>query len=147
MTPADPAGAARRLALRLIDGPGPSADAARPHDAGATGLPARLPDAWDETRKLAGNGDGPRVVARRSGRDWFIGIANDTLPRRLELDLDFLPAADYEVTLWRDGDETDAARREERRIDAGHRTLALDLAAGAGAVAHLAPPSPRTAAD
>ena len=66
--------------------------------------------------------------------------------QRIELDLDFLPAADYRVSLWRDGEGSEGLRREQQRIDADHRTLVLDLPAGGGAVAHLVPPAPRIAA-
>ena len=105
-----------------------------------------VPASWDETRVLAGEIGRYIVVARRSGRDWYIGAMGDEEARTLELDLDFLPAADYRATLWRDGDAATDVHRESRRIDAGHRRITLELAAGGGgAVLHLAAPSPRIA--
>ena len=103
-----------------------------------------VPASWDETRVLAGEIGKYIVVARRSGRDWYIGAMGNEQPRTLQLDLDFLPAADYAGTLWRDGTAATDVRREAVRIDAGHRRLALELAAGGGgAVLHLAAPAPR----
>ena len=104
-----------------------------------------VPATWDETRVLAGGIGEYIVVARRSGRDWYLGAMTNEQPRRIELDLDFLPAADYQATLWLDGAQPTEVRREETRIDADKRRLVLDLAAGGGAAVHLVPPSPRTA--
>ncbi|WP_028920092.1 glycoside hydrolase family 97 protein [Pseudoxanthomonas suwonensis] len=104
-----------------------------------------VPARWDETRVLAGEIGRYIVVARRSGRDWYIGAMTDQ-PRTLELDLDFLPAADWQATLWLDGDAPTDVRRVQERLDADRRRLGLELAAGGGAVLHLVPPSPRIAA-
>lgn len=139
------ASAMHRLALQLAGEALPTTTdgAAQQASAVAQDFSERLPDAWDETRDLAENGRA--AIARRSGRDWYIGVANDGTPRRIALDLDFLPAADYRVTLWLDGEAGGGVRREQRRIDADHRTLALELPAGGGAVAHLEPLPPRIA--
>ena len=104
-----------------------------------------VPARWDETRVLAGEIGRYIVVARRSGRDWYIGAMTDR-PRTLELDLDFLPAADWQATLWLDGALPTDVRRVEERLDADRRRLSLELANGGGAVLHLVPPSPRIAA-
>ncbi|KAF1695402.1 glycoside hydrolase family 97 protein [Pseudoxanthomonas daejeonensis] len=104
-----------------------------------------VPATWDETRVLAGEIGEYIVVARRSGRDWYIGAMTNESPRTLEVPLDFLPAADYQATLWRDGAAATDVRREERRIDAANRTLKLELSGGGGAAVHLAPPAPRIA--
>lgn len=103
---------------------------------------AAVPASWDETRVLAGEIGEYVVVARRSDRDWYIGAMTGERPRRLVLDLDFLPAADYLATLWLDGSEPTDVRREQRRIDAEHRTLTLDLAAAGGAAVRLVAPVP-----
>ena len=106
---------------------------------------SRVPASWDETRVLAGGIGEYIVVARRSGRDWYLGAMTNEQPRTLEVPLDFLPAADYQVTLWHDGDAATDVRREDRRIDAQHRTLTLKLSPSGGAAAHLAAPAPRIA--
>ena len=85
------------------------------------------------------------VLARRSGRDWYIAAINDGTPRRLELELDFLAAADYQVELWLDGATPGEIRRQQQRLDADHRALVLDLDANGGAVARLVAPPLRIA--
>jgi len=105
-----------------------------------------VPASWDETRVLAGEIGQYIVVARRSGRDWYLGAMTSEQPRTLQLPLDFLPAADYQATLWLDGAAPNDVRREERRIDAQHRTLTLELAGSGGAAVRLVPPAPRVAA-
>ena len=105
-------------------------------DAPGADFIARVPATWDETRVLDGAIGSHIVTARRVGRDWYIGAMTDA-PRTLELDLGFLPAADYTLTLWRDGATPTDVVREQRRIDADHRRVRLELAAGGGAVLHL----------
>ncbi|WP_372018483.1 glycoside hydrolase family 97 protein [Pseudoxanthomonas sp. 10H] len=104
-----------------------------------------VPATWDETRVLAGEIGQYIVVARRSGRDWYIGAMTSEQPRTLRIPLDFLPAADYQATVWRDGGSPVQVVRESRRVDADNRGLELELAAGGGAVVRLVPPSPRIA--
>ncbi len=104
-----------------------------------------VPARWDETRVLAGEIGQYIVVGRRSGRDWYIGAMTNESPRTLQVPLDFLPAADYAATLWRDGDAPADVRREQLRIDAHNRTLELVLSGGGGAAAQLIAPSPRIA--
>ena len=141
-----PARMGQQLAHALIAAGAPANAGAGQADEAASDFLQRLPERWDETRDLAAPGAGHRLVARRSGRDWFIAAINGETAQQIELDLDFLPAADYRVSLWRDGEGSEGLRREQQRIDADHRTLVLDLPAGGGAVAHLVPPAPRIAA-
>ena len=139
-------GAVHGLAQRLIEGGAEMAAPAGGQDAPIADLLQRLPDAWDESRELALGADGLAAIAHRSGRDWFIGVtSHDGSPRQLQLDLDFLPAADYQASVWLDGDPAQPIVRRQVRIDADHRSLLLDLAGHGGAVIHLVPPSPRIA--
>ena len=76
----------------------------------------RSPRVWDETRVLDAKIADYVVVARRSGRDWYVGAMTDWTPRELEIDFSFLPAGSFQM-------ESLSGRRERRpdgeRLQAG----------------------------
>ncbi|MEA1952661.1 MAG: glycoside hydrolase family 97 catalytic domain-containing protein, partial [Planctomycetota bacterium] len=49
-----------------------------------------VPTVWDDTRVLAGKIGCFAVIARRSGKNWFVGCMNAKTPRMLEVPLSFL---------------------------------------------------------
>src|SRR5437667_8451081 len=51
---------------------------------------APVPSTWDETKALDGKISEYVAVARRSGRDWYVGAMTDWTARDLEIDLAFL---------------------------------------------------------
>ncbi len=62
-----------------------------------------VPTVWDDTRVLAGEIGRYAVIARRSGRNWFIGCLNADRPRQLSVPLDFLDAdTAYRATIYFD---------------------------------------------
>jgi alpha-glucosidase len=100
-----------------------------------------VPATWDETRVLAGEIGAYVVIARRRGSDWFIGAMTDD-PRALEVPLGKLGPGPFEATLYTDavqsGETPTALEVSHRALAAGQR-LALTLARGGGAAAHLKP--------
>ena len=50
-----------------------------------------LPTVWDDTKMLAGEIGKYAVVARRSGKAWFVGAITNDDGRKLPIKLDFLP--------------------------------------------------------
>ena len=50
-----------------------------------------LPTVWDETKVLSGEISKFAVIARRSGKQWFIGAITNNDARKLQLSFDFLP--------------------------------------------------------
>jgi alpha-glucosidase len=115
-------------------------------DAAGSDFLQQVPTSWDETRFLAGEPGQYIVLARRSGRDWYIGAMANESPRQVELDLEFLPAADYQATIWSDGIEAGDARRSQQAITAAQRRISLNLAGSGGAVIQLRAAAPRIAA-
>ena len=51
----------------------------------------KVPTTWDETRVVQGEIGQYITVARRKGRDWFVGTLTNNDGRTLKLPLDFLP--------------------------------------------------------
>lgn len=100
---------------------------------------AAVPTTWDETRVLAGAIGTHAVVARRKGREWFIGAITNEEPRTVELRLGMLePAARYELKTWCDGEGARDVRVETLEVKAGE-TIQLRLAPSGGCAARLAP--------
>jgi alpha-glucosidase len=76
----------------------------------------RLPTTWDESRVVAGEVGRYAVVARRSGREWFVGCMNGEQARELEIPLDFLDAGvEYRAKSYID--DPDVPTRTQVRID------------------------------
>ena len=101
---------------------------------------SKVPTVWDETRVLAAEVGEYILVARRSGKNWYIGAMTNWKARDLEVDLSFLGAGAFDAELFRDG--PNAARagvdyvREARSVSAGER-LTIHLAPGGGLAARI----------
>ena len=101
-----------------------------------------VPTTWDETRFLAGEPGEYFVIARRSGKDWFIGGITNWTPRTVSLPLNFLGAGKYQLTHWIDGSQDESLpneiRKRHRQVDA-NGSLSIQMAPGGGSVALLRP--------
>lgn len=101
-----------------------------------------VPVVWDETRVLAARIADYVVVARRSGREWYVGAITDWTRRELDVDLSFLPEGTFEMDAYADGPNADRAavdyRRSTSRVDRSSR-LTIALAEGGGWVARIRP--------
>ena len=102
----------------------------------------QVPTSWDETRVLAGEVGEYVVIARRLGKDWFIGAMSDWTPRHLSISLAVLGGGNWQADVYNDG--PDAARTP---TDIAHSQMILHssspvmiaLAPGGGWAAHLKP--------
>lgn len=69
---------------------------------------ASVPVVWDETRVLDAKAGEYVLLARRSGKKWFIGAITNDKGRELEVNLDFLPAGEkMRLTSFEDGINAD----------------------------------------
>ncbi len=73
------------------------------------------------------------TVARRSGRDWYLGGITDGDARELEIPLEFLGAGRYLATIYSDeaGGNPTRTAIEVKEVDSGTR-LKVKLAGGGG---------------
>ena len=62
-----------------------------------------IPTTWDETRVLEAKVADYVLVARRHGKNWYLGGMTDDSPRDFELKLDFLSAGTYTMEIMKDG--------------------------------------------
>ncbi len=101
-----------------------------------------VPTSWDETRALNGRVGEYVTVARRSGRDWYVGSITNWTPREIRLPLDFLGEGDFVAEIY--ADEHDAVSEPKhtsisRQQVAASSYLQLELAPGGGAAIHFKP--------
>jgi alpha-glucosidase len=98
----------------------------------------RVPTTWDETRALAGEFGQFIVVARRKGKEWYVGAINDETARQIRIPLNFLGAGHWTLSRWTDGNKPAAVTTGEETIDGGG-SFDLDLASSGGAALILTP--------
>jgi alpha-glucosidase len=98
----------------------------------------KVPAAWDETRLVAGDPSKLVVMARRTGKAWYVGgINGEGTARDVEVPLSFLGAGNWTASIIEDGaGKTLASRVEE--VSAGS-TLKLPVRPNGGFAIVLAP--------
>ena len=107
----------------------------------------RVPTTWDDTKVLNGEIGDDITVARRSGRDWFVGSMTDEQARALPIPLGFLESGrPYVANIYGDTPTTDLETNpnevEITRLLVDRRdALVARLAAGGGQAVQLTPAS------
>ena len=106
----------------------------------AVDLLKAIPPAWDETVVLPGSDIGKcAAFARRSGKQWFVGVINGAEPTTLDFTLDFLGRGNYQMIKLGDApDRDDAWQREEKAVNRKDQ-VHLSLRRGGGCVIELSP--------
>jgi alpha-glucosidase len=75
-----------------------------------------VPTVWDQTRVLDGVVGKHIVVARRNGKDWFVGGMTADDPYSLDLPLDFLGKGEFVASIFSDSTDPQASY-ESLKID------------------------------
>jgi alpha-glucosidase len=99
-----------------------------------------VPSEWDETKVLDARIADYVVVARRNGRDWYVGAMTDWTPRTLEIDLSFLPEGTFTMEAYQDGVNADRNASDYKKITSRvsrSTKLKLSLASGGGWAARI----------
>ncbi len=103
---------------------------------------APVPTEWDETRVLGGRIAEYILLARRSGRDWYVGAMTDWTARDLEVDLSFLPEGNFISEAYQDGTNADrnASDYVKTKISVTRASkLKIHLAPGGGWAVRIHP--------
>jgi alpha-glucosidase len=95
-----------------------------------------VPTVWDETRFLGGDIDSHVVVARRKGRDWYVGVMGNEQPREVSVPMSFLGEGRFKATVWEDGATPTALNVSEKVVGAAD-SLRLKLAPSGGAAIRI----------
>jgi len=82
------------------------------------------------------------AVARRNGKDWYIGAMTSWTPRELEIDFSFLPDGNFTMDAYQDGVNADRMgsdyKRVKTQVNRGTK-LKIKLAPGGGWAARIVP--------
>ena len=101
---------------------------------------APVPTVWDETKVLDAKMGDYVVVARRKGREWYIGAMTDWTARTLDLDFSFLPPGNFQMDSYEDGPNADRRGNDykKRKSDVNKNTrLKINMAGGGGWAARI----------
>jgi len=95
----------------------------------------QVPVTWDEVRVLNGRPMENITVARRSGKDWYVGSITNWDPRTVKVPLDFLGEGKYTAEIYADASDagTDAKHTEFTKKTVDRDTvLEVNMAPGGG---------------
>ncbi|MEO8598036.1 MAG: glycoside hydrolase family 97 protein [Candidatus Solibacter sp.] len=101
-----------------------------------------VPTVWDESRVLDAKIGEYVVVARRSGRDWYIGAMSSWKAHDVEVDLSFLPAGNLKMEQYQDGVNVAHMASDYKLVKGTVKAdakLKLHLAEGGGFAARIHP--------
>lgn len=95
-----------------------------------------VPSSWDETRVVEGKIGEYIVVARRRGRDWFIGAMTNETGRTIKVPLRFLDKGSYRLKSFGDGRE---AATNPKQVIVGTNKMRINRWMGAQLIIQMAP--------
>jgi alpha-glucosidase len=99
-----------------------------------------VPTEWDETKVLDARIANYVLLARRNGREWYVGAMTDWTPRDLEVDLSFLPEGNFTIDVYQDGVNADRDATDYKKTTTQvSRTskIKIHLAPGGGWAARI----------
>jgi len=99
-----------------------------------------VPTEWDETKALDGKVAQYVAVARRNGKDWYVGAMTNWSAREMEIDFSFLPDGNFTMQAYQDGVNADRMgsdyRMTKSAVNRGTK-LKVKLAPGGGWAARI----------
>jgi Glycoside hydrolase 97. len=101
-----------------------------------------IPTVWDDIIGIDGKVGDYLLLARRSGKEWFVGAITDWTSRDMDLDLSFLPAGNYSMEIFRDGINADRYAGDYKHLKTNVKSgdkMKIHLAPGGGWAARITP--------
>jgi alpha-glucosidase len=102
----------------------------------------KIPVVWDDIIGIDGKVGDYLLLARRSGKEWFVGAITDWTSRDLDLDLSFLPAGNYSMEIFKDGINADKYAEDYKHLKTNVKSgdkMKIHLAPGGGWAARITP--------
>ncbi len=111
---------------------------------GQTGIEflKKVPTSWEATKVLDGRVGEFITVARRSGKEWYLGSMTNWEPRELTIPLTFLGSGAYLAEVYADRDVDPTGVRQERLRVRSTDVVVARLAPGGGHVMRIYPAQP-----
>jgi alpha-glucosidase len=101
-----------------------------------------IPATWDETIVLPGSEIGKcAAFARRSGKQWFIGVINGSETTTLDFPLSFLGRGEYQLIQLGDAPERGDAWQRQENVATRKDQVIISLRPSGGRVIELNPPN------
>ncbi|MFL6450900.1 MAG: glycoside hydrolase family 97 protein [Bryobacteraceae bacterium] len=100
------------------------------------------PATWDDTRVLSGEPGEYIVMARRSGKEWFVGSLTNRRGREIDVPLEFLGPGKYQAQIFADAPDADRYPKNvaiTRRAVDQTTHLKAKLASGGGYAVRIVP--------
>jgi len=100
---------------------------------------SKVPNTWDETKFLKGEPGKEIILARRSGKTWYIaGINGEPVEKDFSVDLSFLKEASYKAIIFTDGNNPRDIKSTEADYSK-NKNLSVKVLSKGGMVAVLQP--------
>ena len=101
-----------------------------------------VPSVWDETKVLDGKIAQYVAMARRNGKDWYVGAMTNWSPREMQIDFSFLPEGNFTLQAYQDGVNADRMGSDYKmvksQVNRGTK-LKISLAPGGGWAGRITP--------
>jgi alpha-glucosidase len=101
-----------------------------------------VPAIWDETHVVSGRPGDSITVARRQGKEWYVGSITGWHTKDLDVPLEFLGRGNYIAEIYSDAPDAEGnpkhTVREEKRVTAG-TVLRVKMAPGGGQAIRIRP--------
>jgi len=101
-----------------------------------------VPDVWDETHVVKGRPGDFVTIARRRGREWYMGSINGWRSNEIDVPLEFLGKGDFVAEVYSDAPDAEShpkhTVKEEKKVTAA-TLLHVRLAPGGGQAIRIRP--------
>jgi alpha-glucosidase len=108
----------------------------------STNFIVNIPVVWDDIKVFDAKVGDYLLLARRSGKEWFVGALTDWTSRDMDLELSFLPGGQYSMEIFQDGINADKYAGDYKHfkinVKSGEK-MKIHLAPGGGWAARIVP--------